>query len=255
MFEVRNHGCLRSPEDPHDWKLGTLLGKSPTIPGVERIDFRAAHDILDQGPTSSCVAQAIAGQVRLTARLAGKPIGLPARKGIYSPARLLDMPGEPLADVGCTPRNGYKACAKVGLVAEERFPFTFDSVNDPLPWDVARAGAGAQLIEGKDVGYWRAFTGAEIRQALVRGLPVTFGMPVDDAYEAYFGGVYEGRAGAIRGYHAQMIVGFAPGIFFVANSWGTSWGEAGFCRMSADYLLGSECFDFYAVSVTPEYLQ
>jgi hypothetical protein len=25
--------------------------------------------------------------------------------------------------------------------------------------------------------------------------------------------------------------------------------------MSADYLLGGECFDFYAVSVTPEHLQ
>lgn len=85
--------------------------------------------------------------------------------------------------------------------------------------------------------------------------PVVAGMRVYNDFFAYRSGVYVKTAGATEaGYHCITVVGYddVQQSWILKNSWGTGWGEGGFCRIrygQADLLLDS-AWAFY--SVEPE---
>ena len=72
----------------------------------------------------------------------------------------------------------------------------------------------------------------EIKRHLVAGDPVVIGIPTypDFEYLNESNPVYDDDAGASRGYHAVVIVGYDDrrSAFRVANSWGTGWGIGGY---------------------------
>lgn len=82
----------------------------------------------------------------------------------------------------------------------------------------------------------------QLRYHLMRGTPVAFAMGIDTAFK--YGALRSGRAGQpfrwrpacaapMPGSHAMLVVGYddADSTFLVMNSWGTTWGEGGFCRI------------------------
>ena len=52
------------------------------------------------------------------------------------------------------------------------------------------------------------------------------------------------------GGHAVMAVGYdnASRMMIVRNSWGTSWGEAGYFMMPYEFIIGPNCSDFWTIS-------
>ncbi len=76
-----------------------------------------------------------------------------------------------------------------------------------------------------------------IKSEIVKGNPLVFGMPVDDAWYRLKRGVYDRGGGKNYGGHAMALVGFDDkkksrrghrGAFKILNSWGRSWGDKGY---------------------------
>jgi C1A family cysteine protease len=97
----------------------------------------------------------------------------------------------------------------------------------------------------------------DARKNAVAAGPVLAGMEVWSDFFAYDSGVYVKSSAATRlsppGYHCIAIVGYddSQQCWILKNSWGTGWGEAGFCRLrygQADLLIDSS-WSYYSVAV------
>ncbi len=104
-------------------------------------------------------------------------------------------------------------------------------------------------------------TVAAMKQAILDHGPISVAVCVDDAFRAYSGGIFNASApGEIN--HAVILVGWddnqgANGIWFMRNSWGTAWGEAGYMRIeyNCSSIGYAACFIQYSppdYRVTPE---
>ncbi|MBD3316957.1 MAG: hypothetical protein GF344_14305 [Chitinivibrionales bacterium] len=78
----------------------------------------------------------------------------------------------------------------------------------------------------------------QLKEAVKQG-PVPVGMDIYSDFFWYAGGIYEHVAGERVGGHAVTIIGWEDpddqhpnGRWIVKNSWGTSWGESGFFRIT-----------------------
>lgn len=89
--------------------------------------------------------------------------------------------------------------------------------------------------------------------ALLSGHPVVFGCTVDKKFirETKQDGIvadYESTR-IDTGGHAMLIVGKrSDGRYIVRNSWGTGWGEEGYCYMTKRYLSDSNARDFWVAT-------
>lgn len=221
---------------------------------LSAIDFRRHARIRDQRG-NSCVGYALAQCLHVRASLLDYELD-PSALAIYAIARELEAPSrrwpaDPLPDVGSYPFRAIEGLEEWGVVARTRWPDEGD-VGAPVPQDVLEAGALARV----DGVYRFVDAGSDrmraIRRAIGQGHPVFFAMRVDDSYMVHVGdGVWGGLTGPVRGGHAQCIVGYRPGAYLVANSWGTGWGFGGFAWVASEWLNTDYCFDFTAITATP----
>lgn len=80
---------------------------------------------------------------------------------------------------------------------------------------------------------------AELR-ATLRHAPVLAGFPIDEATEAYQGGVLEAPTGPILGYHAIALLGwYDDGTFRARNYSWLGWGVSGYARMTWNTVCGA----------------
>lgn len=253
----RGKGCLRDPADVVraeilERPVGQLLAvRRPVIvhPSCSWVPY--VETIPDQGATEACVGHAFATSLHVRSLLAGSPIARPSAKGIYDVARLLDRPGQPLVDVGCSPSAALHGMARFGLVAEERWPTTEGGIDERPPLDVFTHGLGSLLS-----GWYRIASGpgaAEgVRAALAAGHVPVFAMDVDEAYEDHDGAdVVRALAGPVVGRHMQALVGYGPEGFTVAGSWGRAWGRGGYAVIAEELLESPACDGFIVPTLLP----
>jgi predicted secreted protein len=75
---------------------------------------------------------------------------------------------------------------------------------------------------------------ADIKQAIIDHGPVAAGVCVGSAFQAYRSGIFatnETCSGSVN--HAIVLVGWddTNGVWYLRNSWGAGWGEAGYMRI------------------------
>ena len=106
----------------------------------------------------------------------------------------------------------------------------------------------------KIASWKKIYTVAEAKEYISKTGPLITGMSV---YEDFFWvdskKIYTQEYGSFMGYHAVCIVGYddKAGCWIVKNSWSTSWGDDGYCRIAYGQCgMGTE-FPFYAVGITP----
>ena len=115
---------------------------------------------------------------------------------------------------------------------------------DVVPWDPNITNCSQSQVQASwnadaanhKIVYYRtiASTVQGIKEQLAANNPVLMGIKVSNEFENYSGGVINSATFPNPvGLHAQCIVGYddsqgSGGAFHVANSWGTSWGEAGY---------------------------
>ncbi|MHC4392638.1 MAG: C1 family peptidase [Planctomycetota bacterium] len=98
--------------------------------------------------------------------------------------------------------------------------------------DGYKGNAGGAKVPVPAMVVYKSPTGAQLPHATAKALLPDFRQGV--AAGTYEWAVPTDKTGEFGG-HAVLIVGFTKDAFIVKNSWGTGWGEAGYCFVDYDY--------------------
>jgi C1A family cysteine protease len=231
--KIARYGWVPDLPDHRDHLMVTAPTLSPDIGTVE------AHDppIWDQGHAGSCVGHESCRLWWHAAIASGVTPFQPSRLLAYWDARALE--GTTRQDAGASIRDGIKGLAARGVCPESLWPYDVRKVTT-RPTKMAFSEAGRHQV----LDYRRLpQTSQAIEQCVTEGFPVGFGFTVFDSFEspevAASGVVPMPAAGDVPiGGHAVVIVGYDRPAqqFRVANSWGTGWGQAGYCQMPYAYI-------------------
>ncbi len=193
--------------------------------------------IYDQGQLGSCTANAIAAGIRFAELAEREPHPVePSRLFLYFEERRRE--GTIGQDAGAELRDGLKV-AKAGYPDESLWPYdigAFATTPPPAAYAAARhdrvtryarvptsplAMKGALVLGFPVVVGFSCYAGIESDQAARTGL-----VPMPGPREAPIGG------------HAVLLVGFddTARLWHCRNSWGESWGEAGYLYLPYGYL-------------------
>lgn len=229
----RLDGCLAETASPKDF---TAVPNVSSLP--PRVDLRpGCSPIEDQGQVGSCTANAIVGAVEFKRWKQGRQEDL-SRLFVYFNAR--KMSGSESEDCGARIAHGMAAFLAHGAPPESAWPYDPARVNtmpDQAAYDSATANTEIEYARIGDIEH--------IKGALARQQPVVFSisLPMRCFEEAGSSGVVptpsESELGPVltlHGMHAMLLVGYDTdqNIFHVRNSWGTDWGDQGYCRLSID---------------------
>lgn len=257
--EKRGFGFKASAALPTDQHFAARIGLvGLDAPPETCSNQQLVVSILDQGRAESCIANAGIQQLRCEMVRRGLSAPLLSRQFAYYGLRLIE--GDQNQDVGGYVRNFYRAANRFGYCSETVLPYNpqLPAIN-AQPTEKAYMEAAANHIE---VGYYRIDfgTGPEmqygrqlaIKHAIAAGHTVLFGTAVDiNKFQAVKSLTLQEAPSysATVGGHAMLIVGYDAEGVLVANSWGTSWGQDGFGRLSWNYILDPRSSDFWVLEV------
>jgi len=248
---IKRFGWIPDLPDARDQLYAAPLATLQQLP--PKVDLTAhCPPVYDQGELGSCTANAIAGAIEFAQRKEHLPTPTtPSRLFIYYNERVIEHTVD--IDSGAMIRDGIKSVHAQGACRETSWPYViaqFDDRPSPGAYEEARR----HLVSG----YQRILRSlSQMKGCLAAGYPFVFGFTVYDSFlsdaVASTGHVpMPGPAETIEGGHAVVAVGYddATHRFLVRNSWGTTWGQKGYCTMPYTYLLEEQLADdFWTVRV------
>lgn len=225
-------GWIPGAKDNLAPKFGQQISGLAVIPA--KVDLRDKDcPIFNQGNIGSCTAQAGAALARFVMKKEGHEVYTPSRLFIYYNSRFLL--GWVDKDMGSTLTHTVKAMMTNGLPNEKMWWY-----NDAK---YAVKPSKKVYIEGlkhKALSHFGIEDGNldEMRQCLAMGFPFIFGALINKDFSDTTNGVIPMYNGDPLGGHAMMAVGYddMERHFIVRNSWGTTWGDNGYCYMPYEYL-------------------
>jgi hypothetical protein len=227
--QYRTDGCLfETTPTP----APTLRAPTDNLP--QTVDLRAVcPPIEDQGKTGSCVANAIVGALEVHQRKAGLPVTDLSRLFLYYNARSLAKKEN--EDAGSFIHHGMAALMAFGVCEERMWPYL-----EPMFTTQPTNACYENATRYEAIQFARTERGNSALAALAQGFPVAFGMspPGNCLFTVGPDGIMKApeelpdpgqRAG-----HAMLLVGYDLGrqAYLVRNSWGTKWGDQGYCWIS-----------------------
>lgn len=263
-------GLVPSPIDDRDKKLvgddDALFGTSIITPPKEHLDLLLLiHGVNDQSITNSCVWNALQTQHHIVQRKQGvRNPKLMSRLFGYFHTR--KRTGDEKRDLGCIPREAWKAAAGMGFCTEELWPFDPAEVNAPPDFDATAGAIDQQWVRGY-YNIWGLLHGRdeEVKMAISKGHPVVFGSLVDDHFDSYSTRDTSDTLGIPRsvpiGRHMMCAPAYDEKGLWVVNSWGLGWGgpdptgtfPGGFFRMSWEWVNWHQALDWWAVEFAKEF--
>jgi len=233
--KTAGYGWLPDLPDHRDLHLAPIGLVGPLPPAVDL----GAHcpPVYDQGQLGSCTANAIGAAVQYDEIKQGLPSVLPSRLFVYYNERVIE--GTVSTDSGAMIRDGIKSVNQSGVCPESDWPYypaAYAKQPPPLCYlDAAKTKAVLYQRVTRDLDH--------MRSCLASGYPFVFGFSVFASFEstavALTGVVPMPKHGeSLLGGHAVMAVGYddVSHRFIVRNSWGTTWGDNGYCTMPYAYV-------------------
>jgi C1A family cysteine protease len=232
-------------------------------PGAASSDLPASVDlrrwcspIENQGNIGSCTAHAGTAMLEYYERKGHGSHVEASRLFLYKVTRrLLGWTG----DTGAYLRTTMKAMALFGVPPEDSFPYnTANYEQEPEAYHYALADNFESLVYYRHdaAGIAPEEVLRRVKAFLAAGRPSMFGFTVynygNDAGEFEFPG---DRARSVGG-HAVLAVGYDDsrrigdhvGALRIRNSWGTSWGEAGYGWLPYEYVRRGLAVDFWSLT-------
>jgi C1A family cysteine protease len=235
--KIARYGWIPDLPDQRDHLFAAPPELLPTLP--PSVDLRPeCPAVYDQGQLGSCTANAIAGAIefdQMKEKLAD--VFPPSRLFIYYNERVTE--GTVSTDSGAQIRDGIKSVAKQGAPPETDWPYDITKFGDAPP-QAAIADAAKHTV----TAYQRVARNLmQMKGCLAAGYPFVFGFSVYDSFEsqavAQSGHApLPGAGEQLLGGHAVAAVGYddANQWWVARNSWGTSWGMAGYFTLPYAYL-------------------
>jgi C1A family cysteine protease len=228
--KVRHHayGWLPDLPDHRDFMFGGRHLRRPTVPAS--VDLRPdCPPVEDQGALGSCTAQALVGAMEF----------LENKDHVsfkdYNERVII---GTVSSDSGATLRDGIKTLARDGVCSEKRWPYIIKQFKRK-PFKTCYTEA----LDHQITSYERIMKLDEMLACLADGYPFVFGFSVFESFESAEVAktgvvVMPGPDERLLGGHAVLAVGYVESArrFIVRNSWGTRWGDEGYCTMPYAYL-------------------
>jgi C1A family cysteine protease len=220
------------------------------------VDLRQwCSPIEDQNNLGSCCAQAAAGILEYFERRAfGKYLNA-SRLFIYKTTRnLMGLTGDTGADL----RSTMKALVMLGAAPEQYWPYNisrFDVEPTSFIYSLAQDYKSLVYYRLDPAGITPANLLTSIKTKLAAGLPSMFGFTVYSSISNSADIPYPKKGDTVLGGHAVCAVGFSDdrkigtdvGALFIRNSWGTSFGDAGYCWLPYSYVLKGLATDFWTL--------
>jgi len=199
--------------------------------------------VKDQGACGSCVAFGTCGAIEANMRIKAQNAGFAVD---LSEAFLLFCGGGSCSGWGLT--SGLDYAKSAGVTDESCFPYQAHN----MPCTDRCGDWQARLVQIVD---YAAHSTMEARKHAIATVgPVVAGMRVFSDFYYYKSGVYQKSAQATNeGLHCIVVVGYddAQAAWIVRNSWGTGWGDSGYCLIGygQDDVLIDSSFAFYSLTV------
>jgi C1A family cysteine protease len=152
-------------------------------------------------------------------------------------------------DEGMFLRDGLKSLAKFGVCAESLWPYDLDKFDD-RPTEQCYEDAKKRKI----FKYEKLISIYYIIQVLNDNKPVVFGMEIYDSFmdlnERISTVNFPSRKENSLGGHAMCMVGYDldKRLFLAKNSFGTSWGDNGYCWIPFEYI-NQEGYDIWTFDI------
>ena len=272
------HGCARGAFDARDMKLRTVTSVvtvpdattpvatrtakgAPAVGVPASVDLRDARwaaqgnrtpPVWDQGPFGSCTAHGVGAVLHFVDKTAPQD---PSRCFLYYNARVLM--GTTRSDSGATVRAAMKAAAQQGYCATSLCPYpTTWARFTTRPATAAYSAARSEILQ---TGWYVSVTPtlANLKAALAGGMPIAFGFLVYASFvemTAPFVVPTPRRGEELLGGHCVALWGYDDSrqAFLCRNSWGASWGNAGYFWMPYSLATNpSFAWDFWTTSRVP----
>lgn len=253
--KIKRYGWRRDPiwvqapvkyEKADYLKFTETSGSMPVSVLPSSVDLRAnCPPVYDQFDLGSCTANAIAGAFEFDILRQKLTDFVPSRLFIYYNERMDD--GDVSADAGSSISESIKAVENYGVCPETEWPYNISQFAVKPPTQCYTDGQ-------KNKGLIYAKVANEIipsvmKLCLSEGNPFVFGFTVYESFEsdavAQTGIVPMPATDAtgkitesVVGGHAVMCVGYddSKKMFLCRNSWGSSWGLAGYFWIPYEYL-------------------
>lgn len=255
----RKLGYIKDPHDPRDYKFSEWTGSNKLSASASSTDLKSFYVPIDQGGTSSCVANAVAQAISCARSWKlGKQVAFPSRLGVYWFSRASNLvPVEKyidetkISDDGTWIRSATTVVKNLGVVDESRWKFVESKVNDKPPSALWFKRTPKDSVVFRRIDEGKAST-EQIVAALAARQPVAFGTLVTYDYMRVTGVKYlDKMSGTVAGGHAQCLLDSTvmngKTYFLCANSWGSGWGSNGLVWLSQDILASSDTSDIWAI--------
>lgn len=234
----RAFGWLKQPEDPRDFPLLQYRPDMLALTLPLAVDLRGVNmpPIQNQGSLGSCVAWSVVRAYRFAQRRLGFPDFDGSELFTYYGAR--ELGGFPAnQDTGSYLRDGIKTLAQSGNADESTWPYNIARFAERPPVDAYTSATQHQVTR------YLAVPNNEpaVKGVLANGYPVVFGIPIYQNFPMGNGvSVIPDPVGQVIGGHAMTVVGYDDDrrAYLLANSWGNTWGAAGYAWMSYTYFSG-----------------
>lgn len=245
--KIARYGWIKDRPDQRD-RIFHTVPTGDSLP--TQVDMRGqCPPIVDQGQLGSCTANAIGSALQFEQMKQSLPNFQPSRLFIYYNERKLENTID--SDSGAQIRDGMSVVATLGAPPETDWPYDITKFTVAPPQasytDALKDRVMQYLSIPQDV--------QQMRGCLAAGFPFVLGFSVYESFEgervALTGIVPMPASGeAVLGGHAVMAVGYddSAQTFLVRNSWGSSWGMAGYFTMPYAYLSEANlASDFWSV--------
>lgn len=236
-YKIARYGWIPDLPDQRDH---IYAAPAPTLQSLPpSVDLRPqCPPVYDQGQIGSCTANAIGAAVEFAEIKEQQAQEFtPSRLFIYYNERVME--NTVAQDAGAQIRDGIKSVAKQGVCPESEWPYDITKFADQPPQQCF-TDAAQHTVKS----YQRLVQNLTLMKGcLAAGFPFVFGFTVYESFEgqdvAKSGQVQmPGANEQVLGGHAVMAVGYDDGQqrLIVRNSWGTSWGMAGYFTMPYLYV-------------------
>lgn len=249
-----------SRDTSSDWTFGNAMaagavGAPAALPSS--VDLRKSWwKINDQKNTGSCVGWATADGVMRYHLVQANRLGqnqLLSPRFVWMASKETDefttRPETFIEGAGTSLKSAMDIARKYGTVLETDLPFTIGTLMFVGNENTFFAGASTRKAAnyfnlGKNLNQWKSW--------LATTGPILAGLNVDATWDnatATAGKLDTFQPSTTRGGHAICIVGYTTDRFIIRNSWGTSWGKAGFGFATASYITDGFFAESYGVTL------